>query len=100
MAPETDSGRRGRAAEAALALLIALFALASVVELVPRAVGIDYYLYWATGEAHAHGEIRDVYEPSENVRVGRLYLQHAQEEARALGVPTTRRLEAARVRSE
>ncbi|MCC7012117.1 MAG: DUF2029 domain-containing protein [Planctomycetes bacterium] len=94
------SGPRSRASELLLALAVAVFALASVVEYAKSTVGIDYYLYWATGLAVEQREIRDVYDPGENERVGRQYFQAAQAEARGRGAGPqgTRRLAAANVR--
>lgn len=86
--------------EACLALAIAAFAFASVLEYAKSTIGIDYYLFWATGLAVERAEIRDVYDTAENERVGRSYFQAAQADARQRGAREqgTRRLAAANVR--
>ncbi len=100
MTPESTPGSGRRTPDLWLALAVALFALASVLEFARNTIGIDYYLYWATGMAVQRGEIRDVYDQAENERVGALYFQAAQQEARQRGAREqgTRRLAAATVR--
>lgn len=102
MATPQSSENRARSAltEVCLALAIAAFALSSVLEFAKSTIGIDYYLFWATGLAVERAEIRDVYDTPENERVGRIYFAAAQADARQRGAREqgTRRLAAANVR--
>ncbi len=100
MTHELPAAGARRAPDLWLALAVALFALSSVLEYARSAIGIDYYLFWATGLAVERNEIRDVYDTAENERVGALYFKAAQQDARQRGAREqgTRRLAAANVR--
>ena len=94
--------RARRPTEVVLALLLAALTISSLVDLAPRMVGVDYYLYWVVGEARDHGQIGDVYDRGEEQRVGRMYLRAARESARQRsGDPNAmRQLQAAEVRAQ
>ncbi len=100
MSTQTTASGARRTPDVWLALAVALFALSSVLEFARNTIGIDYYLFWATGMAVERGEIRDVYDTAENQRVGAIYFQAAQQDARQRGAREqgTRRLAAANVR--